>query len=90
MPGGYSDISPNDEGAIKAAKFAVENAEKPADANYEFKGVFSARSQVVAGWNYDMCVQFNSGGEVSTARTIVYQKPDDSYELTNWELVRCR
>ncbi len=88
-PGSYQPVSATDANVVKAGKFAVENATKPAGETYSFETVLSARMQVVAGYNYDLCVRFDNSGKTATAQTVVYRKPDDSLTITSWEMKTC-
>jgi hypothetical protein len=87
LAGGYADAT--DKSAVQAAAaFAVH--ESP---GYELKGIYSAKTQVVAGTNYSLCLwvrQVKHEANPLTRRLVsatVFQGLDRHYELTNWHEV---
>jgi hypothetical protein len=85
--GGYVEAS--DKTAVEAAAaFAVH--ESP---GYELKGIYSAKTQVVAGTNYSLCLwvrQVKHEANPLKRRLVaatVFQGLDRHYELTNWHEV---
>ncbi len=87
LVGGYGE--PGDKKAVEAAAaFAVH--ESP---GYELKGIYSAKTQVVAGTNYSLCLwvrQIRHEANPLSRRLVaatVFQGLDRHYELTHWHEV---
>jgi hypothetical protein len=87
LVGGYGE--PSDKKAVEAAAaFAVH--ESP---GYELKGVYSAKTQVVAGTNYSLCLwvrQIRHEANPLKRRLVaatVFQGLDGHYELNHWHEV---
>lgn len=85
--GGFQPAS--DKAAVEmAASFAVH--ESP---GYVLKSVKWARTQIVAGVNYDMCLKVRTPGHESSwvhqrlVRARVYQALDQHMELSSWQEV---
>ena len=88
--GNYREASKTDKAVVRAANFAV-GARGKAQQNrlLELIAVERAEKQVVAGANYRLCltVKANAGSEQATA--IVYQNPQNQYELIDWTKGNC-
>jgi len=94
VAGGWSDVSATDEGAIRAARFAVDaqqQAMKAAakDDKLTLVKILSARQQVVAGLNYNLTLQVKVGEALKTAEATVWArlwlKGEEQYKLTSWK-----
>ena len=85
--GGYQAAT--DMKAVRAAAdFAVH-----ASPFYELKGIYSAKTQVVAGTNYSLCLWVRQKEHEANplhrrmVATTVFQGLDGHYELTSWQEV---
>ncbi len=75
--------------AVKAAAdFAVQQA-----ALYDLKGIYAAKTQVVAGTNYSLCLWVRQKDHEANplhrrmVAATVFQGLDRHYELTSWQEV---
>ena len=87
LVGGYGN-APDKAAVEAAAAFAVH--ESP---GYVLKGVYSAKTQVVAGTNYSLCLWVRTPGHEANplkrrlVAALVFQGLDKHYELTSWHEV---
>ena len=87
LVGGYGN-APDKAAVEAAAAFAVH--ESP---GYVLKGVYSAKTQVVAGTNYSLCLWVRTPGHEANplkrrlVSATVFQGLDKHYELTSWHEV---
>ncbi|WP_395737364.1 exo-alpha-sialidase [Prosthecobacter sp.] len=84
IAGGYGAVSSGDKEVKAAAEFAV----KAKDAKLVLQSIESAERQVVAGMNYKMVLHVTEGATAQKAAVVVWQKIDNSRELTSWEWVK--
>ena len=87
IAGGYQ--TPTDMKAVRAAAdFAVKAA-----TFYDFSGIYSAKTQVVAGTNYSLCLWVRQKEHEANplhrrmVAALVFQGLDGHYELTSWQEV---
>ncbi|WP_395743869.1 exo-alpha-sialidase [Prosthecobacter sp.] len=84
IAGGFSEVSSGDKEVKAAAEFAV----KTKDAKLVLQSIESSERQVVAGMNYKMVLHVTEGATAQKAAVVVWQKIDNSRELTSWEWVK--
>ena len=59
ITGGYGDADVADAEVVKAAKFAVKKRSTTQKAAITLVSIKKAQMQVVAGLNYELCLQIN-------------------------------
>lgn len=87
IAGGYSKADTLSDDVIAAADFAAAEQNKKDDNNLRVVEVKKAEKQVVAGMNYRMCVEVQTGGDEGEkyfANTTVYQNLQQAYSLSRW------
>ena len=82
--GSYSESPVDDADVIKAAEFAVSEKSK-AGVSFELKSIKSAKSQVVAGMNYQITLVVDEAGTEKTVNVVVYRDLKGAMSLTSWE-----
>ena len=82
--GGYSVSPIDDADIVKAAEFAVAEKSK-AGVSFKLTSVKTAKSQVVAGMNYQMSLVVDEAGTEKTANVVVYQDLKGEMSLTSWD-----
>ena len=93
--GGYARVSVKDKNVIKAAKFAVTERAKSQNTKVNLIEIKTAKMQVVAGRNYEMCLLTNYLNKRSNqlvdqfVRVVVYRNLKNKYQLTSWTLEPC-
>ena len=87
VAGGYQ--AAGDTKAVReAAEFAVHESQL-----YDLKGIYSAKTQVVAGTNYSLCLWVRQKDHEANplhrrmVQALVFQGLDGHYELTSWQEV---
>jgi Aspartic acid proteinase inhibitor len=83
QPGAFRDMPVTDKAAIAAADFAIETRSKKEKVALD--KIVRAESQVVAGTNYRLLLSVRVDGGVRQAEVVVWQKLDQSRELTRWK-----
>ncbi len=93
--GGYVPARANDPAVVAAANFAVREKARKSGSSIRLIGVKSAQQQVVAGMNYELCMQVagKEAGETDESRwfvtAVVYQNLQKVYSLTSWDSSDC-
>lgn len=93
--GGYREIAKDDERAVAAAEFAVEEQSKKQEMTYKLIEVSKAESQVVAGTNYRLCLkvgyhkQDDDVDATEFVRVVVYRNLQGEHSLTSWTQEDC-
>lgn len=82
--GGYSESPVDDADVVKAAEFAVSEKSK-AGVSFKLTSVKTAKSQVVAGMNYQMSLVVDEAGTEKTVNVVVYRDLKGAMSLTSWE-----
>jgi hypothetical protein len=89
--GGYSDADKDDPDLLGVANFAVKAGSKKADGVLKFDSIEHARTQVVAGMNYAMCLRVrgktDKPGKTHLVYAIVYQDLKNKMSLTSFKRV---
>ena len=93
ITGGYGDADVKDAEVIKAAKFAIKKGSKNEKATVTLVSIKKARVQVVAGLNYELCLEVDvkKAGKKSVkqyVKTVVYRNLKNVYSLTSWTLLK--
>ena len=91
--GGWAEASTGNERVVAAAKFAVDaerqvlssNREDASSVSLSLVQVVSAKLQVVAGMNYDLCLTVQGVGGVTNAEAVVWRRFDGTQLLTSWK-----
>jgi len=95
IAGGYSDISIKDKAVVKAAKFAVKERARSQNTKVNLVEIKNAKTQVVAGRNYEICMLTNYLNKRSNklvdqfVRVVVYRDLKNKYALTSWTQEYC-
>lgn len=89
--GNYRPTEKNTQDVKSAADFAVnaENAKRAAADAFKLRSIEKADRQIVAGTNYRLCLEVESGGEKQQATAVVYLNLQNEYSLTNWTGGNC-
>ena len=86
MPGGYSEVKPDEETKV-AANFALGEISKKLNQPLALKGIVSAERQVVAGLNFRLELDLTKSNQPFRVRAIAWRKLDGSMELTSWNAI---
>ncbi len=91
ITGGYGTADTKDKDVKAAAAFAVGRLGTEEAATIKLSKISSARMQVVAGINYEVCleVMIKRGEKRATRRyvkAVVYRNLKNAYKLTNWTI----
>lgn len=90
MAGGYSEADAKNPDVVKAADFAVKTQGKKQKATIKLVSVSAAKTQVVAGMNYQVCMEVSvkkKSGKAAANQfvtAIVYRNLQNKYSLTSW------
>lgn len=93
--GGYSSVETTDAEVVSAANFAVKAQAKKQRGKIKLVNVVKAEQQVVAGRNYQMCLQvevLEKGKKTAvpqTVQTIVFLNLKQKRSLTSWAVAAC-
>ncbi|HRH42556.1 MAG TPA: cystatin domain-containing protein [Pyrinomonadaceae bacterium] len=86
--GGYGDADVKDKEVISAATFAVKKGAKKGKATITLLSINKAQMQVVAGLNYELCLEVNVKKSKKSSKqfvkTVVYRDLKNRYSLTSW------
>jgi len=82
MVGGYGSAQVDAPEVVAAAKFAVRGHHK-----YRLKAIVSAKQQVVAGMNYDLCLALTGRHGPAWAQTVVYRDLHDHMQVSKWTMI---
>ncbi len=82
IAGGYGNARIDAPEVVAAAKFAVR-----AHSKYRLKAIISARQQVVAGMNYDLCLALTRRHATAWAQTVVYHDLQEHMQVSKWTMV---
>ena len=94
IAGGYATTDVNDAEVVAAAKFAVRKQSKKQKATFSLIAIKNAKLQVVAGLNYEVCLQLTSKAKLKSkpvtqfVKTIVYRDLKNVYSLTSWKILK--
>ncbi len=91
ITGGYGDADVKDAEVVKAANFAIKKGAKRQKATIKLVSVKKAQMQVVAGLNYQICMQITSKKSRRKAveqfvKVVVYRNLKNTYSLTSWTI----
>lgn len=89
IAGGYNPVSKNDPQVRAAAKFAVAAESKRVKHVITLISIRKAQQQVVAGMNYEVCLQVRDGRRVRRATAVVYRNLQGKRSLTSWDWGEC-
>ena len=90
MPGSYSEADVKNKDVIAAAEFAAKTQAKKQKAAITVVSVNAAKTQVVAGMNYQVCMKISvkkKSGKTAANQfvtAIVYRNLQNKYSLTSW------
>lgn len=93
--GGYRQIDNDDEGAVAAAEFAVEEQSRRKEMTYKLVSIEKAESQSVAGVNYRLCLKVGYHKEdddvdaTEFVRVVVSRNLQGEHSLTSWAQEDC-
>jgi hypothetical protein len=86
VPGGYSEVKPDEETQV-AANFAVGEISKKFNEPLSLRGIVTAERQVVAGLNYRLELDLIKSNKPFRVRAIVWRKLNGLMELTSWNAI---
>lgn len=95
LVGGYNVAATTDQAVIAAANFAVKTQAKKQKAAIKLVAVNRAAKQVVAGMNYQICLNVQTRDRKSKRsvpqiiQAVVYQNLKGKYQLTEWAIAAC-
>lgn len=89
--GGYGEANVKAKDVVAAAKFAVKKGAAKEKATITLTTIKQARMQVVAGLNYEVCLEVNYKKSDKKAvrryaKAIVYKNLKNVYSLTSWTI----
>lgn len=92
--GGYVPARVNDANVVAAANFAARERARKTGTTVRLLEINSAKQQVVAGMNYEMCLEVGvksgqSQESVYFVTAVVYQDLKKSFSLTSWSKSNC-
>ena len=93
--GGFSEVATTDKEVVAAANFAVKTQAKKQKANIKIIAVNYATRQVVAGMNYQVCMNVETTDRKKktavpqSVQAIVYKNLKGKYSLTSWAIAAC-
>lgn len=94
IAGGYINADVNDEAVVAAAKFALRKQSKRQKATLNLVEIKNARMQVVAGMNYEICLQITRKTKLRQkpveqfVKAVVYRSLKNVYSLTSWQVLK--
>lgn len=93
ITGGYGETDVNDEGVVKAARFAVSKRGRNTGAKVTLIKTENAKVQVVSGLNYEVClyVSVKRPGRKAYrqyAKVVVYRNLRNVHSLTSWTILK--
>lgn len=93
MPGSYMQADVKNKDIIAAAEFAAKTQGKKQKGTIKVASIKTAKTQVVAGTNYQVCMQvsvkkkFAKTAVNQFVKAVVYQNLQNKYALTSWTAV---
>lgn len=93
--GGYVAARVTDASVKAAAAFAVKEKARRSGDTIVLMSIKSAKQQVVAGMNFDLCIEVKSKGknddevEELYVKTVVYRNLQNVFSLTSWFVEEC-
>jgi len=93
--GGYVSVSTADAGVKSAADFAVRKNAAKQNSTINLLSIKSARMQVVAGVNYELCMEVSIKGKDDDEavekfiKAVVYKNLQNVFSLTSWAEEDC-
>lgn len=90
MTGAYMKADAKNKDVITAAEFAAKTQGKTEKATIKVVSIGTAKTQVVAGINYQVCMQVSVKKKAAKAAAkrfvtaIVYRNLQNRYSLTSW------
>jgi hypothetical protein len=94
VAGGYVDADATNADVVAAANFALKKRGKAQKAVVSLVSISRARMQVVAGTNYEVCVEIDvkrkadKKADRQFARAVVYRNLKNKFSLTSWTSVK--
>jgi hypothetical protein len=91
ITGGFGDSDPNDKDVRAAAAFAVKKLGTDESATISLVRIEKVRTQVVAGLNFELCMEVNvkRGAKKAVRRyvkAVVYRDLKNRFSLSRWSL----
>jgi hypothetical protein len=86
--GGYFEISKTDKTIVAAADFAVKTQSKKS-APLKLVSIATAKRQIVAGSNFQICLVVKQANKRWEAVAVVYQNLQNQFKLTSWTPGKC-
>lgn len=94
IAGGYVEADIANADVVAAANFAVKKRSKALRAAISLVTIEKAKTQVVAGMNYEVCMEVevkrksDKKADRQFARAVVYRNLKNKFSLTGWTVLR--
>jgi ABC-type Na+ efflux pump permease subunit len=88
--GRYAETSNTDPEAVAAARFAIKTQGRKKHARISLVAITRAEAQVVAGFNYRLCVRVKIKGKTRDVTVVVYKTLKQKYSLISWVAGGCK
>ncbi len=88
--GRYAETSNTDPEAVAAAQFAIKTQGRKKHARISLVAIKRAEVQVVAGFNYRLCMRVKVKGKTRDVTVVVYKTLKQKYSLTSWVADGCK
>jgi ABC-type Na+ efflux pump permease subunit len=88
--GRYAETSNTDPEAGAAAQFAIKTQGRKKHARISLVAIKRAEVQVVAGFNYRLCMRVKVKGKTRDVTVVVYKTLKQKYSLTSWVADGCK
>ena len=95
ITGGFGVVEVTAPQIVSAANFAVKTEAKKQRAKIKLRAIKRAEQQVVAGMNYNICLQVETREKgkktyvPQTVQAVVFLNLKQKYELTSWTIAAC-
>jgi hypothetical protein len=83
--GNYREASKIDREVVSAARFAIKSEKRKQGGRLSLVSIERAERQVVAGFNYRLCLKVKMKDETKDVTAVVYKNLRQKYALTSWD-----
>lgn len=88
--GRYAETSNTDPEAVAAARFAIKTQGRKKHIRISLVAIKRAEAQVVAGFNYRLCMRVKIKGKTRDVTVVVYKTLKQKYSLISWVADGCK
>ena len=89
IAGGYNPASVTDRSIKDAAAFAIKAHNKKSKKKVKLISIVKAQTQVVAGYNFNICLKVREGRTVRRVEVLVYNDQFNKETLDKWQWGGC-